>query len=134
MRRTILALLACLTLIAGSAYGQGYMSSPGSQANGGPQKFGSATCRQQIPCASGSTYVSASDLAALGNQCVSTGLGLSVEDGFFDQSAGLDSNGCLTVRSELLLKRDSKTLLPKCCEVQQSDGSCSFHCDLTNGW
>jgi len=103
-------------------------------ANKGPQHFGSATCQQKIPCSDSTTYMSASDLAAAGNACMVQGLGLNIPDGYFDETAGLDSNGCLTVRSQLLAQKDAKLIMPHCCSMTLPDNSCVLHCDLTNGW
>lgn len=138
MRSTSLALRVALIagLMAGtSAYAQGYSNPNGGGGNNnGAQRFGSATCAEKIPCPSSSTYISASDLAANANACMVQELGLSIKDGYFDQTAGLDSNYCLSVRSELLAKKDSKLIMPRCCVITLPDNSCTFHCDLVNGW
>jgi hypothetical protein len=138
MRSTSLALriafIVGLSLMAGnSAYAQGYTNTGGNN-NNGAQSFGTTTCRQKVPCPQGTAYFSASDYAAGGNACMVEGFGMGTQSGYFDESSGLDGNGCLTVRSELLVKKDSKLIMPHCCVTTLPDNSCAFHCDLTNGW
>ena len=97
------------------------------------QKFGSINCPQKMPCPDSGEYISASGLAKNSNACLA-GLGVHRDSSFFDESAGLDSSQCMSINSDLIRSKTSKTLLPKCCVMQLPDRSCIMHCDMLNNW
>ncbi|HEU0117114.1 MAG TPA: hypothetical protein VFR09_00650 [Alphaproteobacteria bacterium] len=98
-----------------------------TQAAGPGQKFGSITCPQKVSCSP--TSDDSANIANSANQCMLQGLGLAVPSGFFDDVAGVDSSGCLTVKSEVIGKNPQQ-VLPHCCLVAVDESNCAFHCDM----
>ncbi len=91
--------------------------------------FGVATCSPKVPCAGDfSKPMSSAGLAANANACVVNNLGIGVvpPDGFFDDTAGLDGSGCLTLKSDV----STKGTPPRCCVITLPDNSCTFQCEL----
>jgi len=99
--------------------------------------FGSATCRQKVPCLNSDTsqQLSTADLASAASACVTQYFGDQNPNGFFDDLVGLDGSGCLTPKPGAMSKGIGEQLTPICCVVPLNDSSnsCVFHCDLVTG-
>jgi len=92
--------------------------------------LGSFPCRQAVPCdASGSATVPANQLAAIGNACLAQNMGGNAGS-LIDESAGVDGNGCLTVKSENIPVTGGTKTVPVCCLKPTSPASCIFTCSL----
>jgi hypothetical protein len=97
--------------------------------SGTVHNFGSATCRQRVPCPD-DPHTSAAAYAAGGNACMNEGFGYSSGSGYFDTEAGLDGNSCLTYLPGTFPKGAGAQLTPHCCVTKMPDNSCVFHCEL----
>jgi hypothetical protein len=100
------------------------------------QRFGTAVCHQKITCDFEGlpTY----QLAANANACLTESFGLNTDNGYFEETMPLDSNNCLTVKSDYLSgsnagQRAGRQIIPVCCIVALPDSTCTFHCDLMGG-
>lgn len=121
MRFMIAAVLMMILAMPAWAQQQGNQTAAG-------RVFGTATCRQKVPCPSDvKNPISSSALVANANACVTQSFGLSASSGFFDDMAGLGSDGCLTLKPEIAANGGSP---PHCCEITLSDNSCAFQCRL----
>lgn len=103
-----------------------------AQDNGETPVFGQATCQIAPPCPVSNDAESirnaTSSVLVAANTCVQERLGLrGGDDGFFEESMGLDSSLCLTTRprprSQLGL-----TMTPKCCVVSSGTNACHVVC------
>jgi hypothetical protein len=129
MRFAAIAVLSVTLFAAPAMAAIAGSSTPASSAEQ-PHNFGGANCMQKIPCPDSSDSVSPDAYAGYGNACVVQYLGFQNSDGFFEKYKGLDSNGCLTTRPNVLPKLTSTRTEPHCCITQAADKSCMFHCDI----
>ena len=114
-----------LILVGGSAWG----------ADNKPHVYGSTSCPKIIPCYqdSAASAVSSRDWVEYGNSCMESIANRRIQDGFFEDYAGLDVNGCLTTRSDLQAEDGSRlTLKPICCVVRIPDGTCHMRCSTVD--
>lgn len=94
--------------------------------------FGSATCPIRVPCPD-SGNLSSSDLVADADSCIKQYFGYTSSSGFFDESYGLDSNNCLSLKQGAAISKGTGTqLIPECCVVKAADQSCVISCDIHN--
>jgi hypothetical protein len=125
MRSLVIALGVLLIALPASA-----QNNPGAV-----RSYGSVTCRQSFSCQVTSDIMTA--IYPLANSCVNQYFGYPIGDGFFDESAGLDSNNCLVAKPNVLPKGIGSQLSPLCCvaPMQGSSGNsandaCQIHCSL----
>jgi hypothetical protein len=93
------------------------------------QTFGSYKCSQPVACADAGGAAS-DTYAAAGNACVKEGFGYSSPSGYFDTTAGLDPNSCLTSIPGTFPKGAGAQLIPVCCVIKLNTNTCVFRCDL----
>ena len=92
--------------------------------------YAMATCVQHFVCADANSAAIAT-LVAGANACVTQNFGYTSATGFFDPSAGLDSNNCLVPLPDVLPKGAGTPLIPACCARVLPNGSdCVFDCAL----
>lgn len=125
------ALVLGMTLLAAPAFAaMAGQNSPGATPpTAPPHNFGRIVCPQHVPCppdsgTSNSTYTSNA------NACITQYFGYSSPSGFFQESYGPDSKGCLTSKADTLPKGMGAQLTPQCCVTTLSDNSCTFRCEL----
>lgn len=107
--------------------------SSGAQAAG---SYGGFFCNPPIPCNQASPdFPSQSQVLASANACVSQNMGFTPPDGgFFEDDSGIDSNGCLTTKSDALGDSNGSKAMPHCCIVQAPHrDSCILRCDMLAG-
>ena len=102
-----------------------------AQGGGTQYNFGRVVCPQPVSCPDDyKNPVSASDLASRASACITQSFGYVNQNGFFDDSAGLDSNDCLTTIPNVLPKGMGSRLVPSCCVIKKEAGGCAFQCEL----
>jgi hypothetical protein len=121
MRFAGLALLALIIIL---------FPTQGHAGNG--LMVGMFTCKQQLPCdLSDPFYASGADLIPIANACVGHSTSTVVPpEGFFDETAGIDSSGCLTPTSETPKGNATGGVTPQCCITTLPSGACTLHCSL----
>ncbi len=124
MRLLLLPLLSlCLILLAPTAFAQ--------ESN--VHIFANRTCSPAVPCVDQSFNITSTQWAAVGSACVTQTVGATSPAGFFDDTIGLNENGCLVPLPNTLVMGQSHTqLTPRCCVVKVPSGACMIHCDITN--
>jgi len=94
---------------------------------------GKMNCPQSLPCnQSDPEFPPVSRVIDMANSCVAGGAGMSFEGGYFDQTAGIDSSGCLASRPEVAQANGPGVhSIPQCC-IQQGNqpGRCIIHCEF----
>lgn len=105
----------------------------GDAAPSKPYVFNMATCVQNVSC---SSYAGLSvfdpaikALIVQSNACVAQRFAETDPEGYFVESMGLDSNGCLTSR-ELPRAKTGATMTPHCCLVPKGNDTCWLQCEL----
>jgi len=88
-------------------------------------------CPPRLPCdESDPAFPPVQTIIATVNGCVSGNLSVKSDDSLFDQTAGLDSSGCLSTNPSAFATRD---IIPHCCVESVPEGNCSIHCSLLVG-
>jgi len=91
--------------------------------------YASATCSQRIPCPDGSP-MSSDQLIGIASACIKQHFGFDASNAF-EGSYGINADNCLDVQASVRTNNGAGTY-PKCCVMQLSDSSCTFHCDFTS--
>ncbi len=133
MRFSCLVIASAVLFVATSAFAQQQPPVSGSTTNKPRQTtLGSHTCSDIVPCegSAEASAVTSTQWAAYGDSCMADGFGYANPDGFIDDTAGLDSSGCMTSKVPNGASHGMGTLTPKCCVVTLPTGVCSIHCDL----
>jgi len=94
------------------------------------RSFGSVTCSQHVPCPGYGSSGNIQGLANAANFCVSHDLGVNSISNFFDPSAGLNEDACLTAIPGVIPKGMGAQLSPLCCIVKLTSSVCVFRCSL----
>lgn len=116
-----------VTSPAAPDYGSGQAKAPTAPASGG-HSFGSVNCPQHVDCSAGSANVT--QLAGYANMCITQYFGYGSETGFFEESSGVGTDGCLTAKPNAIPKGIGSQLAPHCCIVQAQENSCILRCSL----
>jgi len=107
---------------------------PLSQAQAANVVFGGFPCMNHIPCEQADpAFPTTQQLITAANSCVAQNMGITSPNGFFNEVAGLDSNGCLTTDASTFSTLGNLRSIPQCCVTQSAAGAgagCTLHCDL----
>jgi len=130
--RMLAAALLSLTLLAGSALAalpnsSTPAASPAASSTAG-HAFGTTFC-PPIECLDSRNSLSPSDLASNATRCFHDNFGYDDVSELFSQSSGLDSNNCLSAKSNVLPTRGGTPLAPVCCVIEQNK-VCKFRCSI----
>jgi hypothetical protein len=96
------------------------------QARADALNFGGRSCHQHFPCdPSASGFPTQQQLANIADNCGGGGT-----PGTIEETAGLDSAGCLTTDTSKLAP--GSMTQPLCCVKQISTGECGLYCSVVN--
>ena len=103
-----------------------------AEENSAVHVFASNACiKQPVPCVENAGTVDPAQWAAVGSACVTETIGASNPTGFINETAGVDSSGCLTPKQDSLIMGLGKThLTPRCCIKKSPENVCFVYCEI----
>ncbi|MDR3451116.1 MAG: hypothetical protein P4M15_15460 [Alphaproteobacteria bacterium] len=100
-----------------------------AHAEGSGFVFNGFFCPQQVACNPGDpSFPATHDLISMVSACVVQNLSVRPGGTYFNEIAGLNSNGCLTAESENFPVVAGTRSVPICCVTQIPEGGCAVHC------